>query len=107
MRRRKGLAYAIAANSSGVAGVALVNCDFQHNRIGWGVDAGVKVNLPFLGGSDNVLVTGAYSQSAPVRLHAAVPEIVGPLGARGARGSTGANTRHERQCVQASDLKRF
>ncbi len=53
---------AIAANSCGVA--APVNCDFQHTQIGWGLDAGVKVNLPFLGDSDNVLLTGAYSQSA-------------------------------------------
>ena len=47
---------AIAADSCGVAAIALVNCDSQHTQIGWGIDAGVKVNLPQLGEGDNVLV---------------------------------------------------
>ena len=55
---------AVAADSCGVAALALVNCDFQQHKVGWGVDAGVKVNLPSLGAGDDVLVTGAYSQSA-------------------------------------------
>ncbi len=53
---------AIAANGCGV--VTPVNCDFQQNQIGWGLDAGVKVNLPSFGDGDNVLLTGAYSRSA-------------------------------------------
>jgi hypothetical protein len=54
----------VAADSCGVAAIALVNCASQHNQIGWGIDAGVKVNLPQLGDGDNILLTGAYSQSA-------------------------------------------
>ncbi len=49
---------AIAADSCGIAAIALVSCNYQHNQIGWGLDAGVKVNLPQLGDSDNVLLTG-------------------------------------------------
>ena len=39
-------------------------CNGQETKVGWGLDAGVKVNLPMLGDSDNVLVTGAFSQNA-------------------------------------------
>ncbi|HXZ15186.1 MAG TPA: porin, partial [Roseiarcus sp.] len=31
---------------------------------GWGIDAGVKVNLPSLGAGDDALLTGSYTQSA-------------------------------------------
>jgi len=48
----------------GVAGLPLVNCENQHNQVGWGVDAGVKYNIPQLGAGDTVLVTGSYTQSA-------------------------------------------
>jgi hypothetical protein len=41
-----------------------LGCNFQHNQVGWGVDAGVKVNLPSFGAGDNFLVTGSYTQSA-------------------------------------------
>jgi hypothetical protein len=39
-------------------------CNDQHNQIGWGVDAGVKVNLPSFGAGDDALLTGSYTQSA-------------------------------------------
>jgi len=39
-------------------------CYDQHNQIGWGVDAGVKVNLPSFGAGDDALLTGSYTQSA-------------------------------------------
>ena len=39
-------------------------CNYQHTQIGWGVDAGVKVNLPSFGAGDDFLVTGSYTQSA-------------------------------------------
>ena len=55
---------AAAVDGCGVAAIALVDCDYKHNQVGWGIDAGVKVNLPQLGDSDSVLLTGAYSQSA-------------------------------------------
>ena len=32
--------------------------------MGWGIDAGVKFNLPSFGAGDNFLVTGAYTQNA-------------------------------------------
>ena len=48
----------------GVAGLPAVNCNSQQTQTGWGVDAGVKVNLPSFGAGDNVLVTGSYTQSA-------------------------------------------
>jgi Porin subfamily len=39
-------------------------CNYTHNQVGWGVDAGVKINVPQFGAGDNFLVTGAYTQSA-------------------------------------------
>ena len=36
----------------------------EHNQIGWGVDAGVKINLPSFGAGDDALLTGSYTQSA-------------------------------------------
>ena len=47
----------------GVGGV-VVNCNSQQTKTGWGVDAGVKINLPSFGQDDNFLVTGSYTQSA-------------------------------------------
>ncbi len=41
-----------------------LGCNSQENTIGWGVDAGVKINLPSFGAGDDVLVTGSYTQSA-------------------------------------------
>ncbi len=50
----------------GVAGVGagLEDCNSQKTQTGWGVDAGVKINLPSFGAGDNVVVTGSYTQSA-------------------------------------------
>ena len=39
-------------------------CNGQQNKVGWAVDAGVKVNLPSFGAGDDFIVTGSYSQSA-------------------------------------------
>jgi hypothetical protein len=39
-------------------------CNAQHQQVGWGIDVGVKVNLPQFGAGDDALLTGAYSQSA-------------------------------------------
>ena len=50
------------ATDCGVYGASF--CNFQHNQIGWGVDAGVKINLPSFGAGDDFLVTGSYTQSA-------------------------------------------
>ena len=45
-----------------------VACNGQQNHVGWAIDAGVKINLPGLGGmfgaGDDLIVTGVYSQSA-------------------------------------------
>jgi hypothetical protein len=53
-------------NACGVAGVGagLEDCNSQKTQTGWGVDAGVKINLPSFGAGDNVVVTGSYTQSA-------------------------------------------
>jgi hypothetical protein len=43
-------------------------CDAAESKVGWAVDAGVKINLPSFGGifadGDNILLTGVYSQNA-------------------------------------------
>ncbi len=39
-------------------------CNGRQTKVGWGVDAGVKVNLPSLGDSDDVILTGAFTQNA-------------------------------------------
>jgi hypothetical protein len=53
--------------SCGFTGLA--PCNAQETKTGWGIDAGVKFNLPSIWGGfwatgDTFLVTGAYSQSA-------------------------------------------
>jgi Porin subfamily len=39
-------------------------CNASENKIGWGVDAGVKVNLPSFGAGDDFVLTGAYTRNA-------------------------------------------
>ncbi len=39
-------------------------CNGQKTQTGWGIDAGVKVNLPSFGAGDNFILTGSYTQSA-------------------------------------------
>jgi hypothetical protein len=46
----------------GYLGIAA--CNASQNKTGWGIDAGVKVNLPSFGAGDDFLVTGSYTQSA-------------------------------------------
>jgi hypothetical protein len=41
-----------------------LGCNSQENTIGWGIDAGVKINLPSFGAGDDALITGSYTQSA-------------------------------------------
>ena len=48
--------------SCGLAGLA--GCNNEENKVGWAVDAGVKVNLPSFGAGDDFVLTGAYSRSA-------------------------------------------
>ncbi len=48
---------------------SLYGCNAEQNKVGWGVDAGVKFNLTNQWGSwwapsDNILFTGSYTQSA-------------------------------------------
>jgi porin-like protein len=49
-------------------------CNDQHNQIGWGVDAGVKINLPSFGAGDDALLTGSYTQSAV--WHSGLPDMM-------------------------------
>jgi hypothetical protein len=47
--------------------IGALPCNATHNQVGWGIDAGVKVNLQNWGwgaAGDTALLTGAYSQSA-------------------------------------------
>jgi hypothetical protein len=46
----------------GTTGTAI--CNGGETKTGWGVDAGVKFNLPQIGAGDNLVLTGAWSQSA-------------------------------------------
>jgi hypothetical protein len=46
----------------GISGIAV--CDGSEGKVGWGVDAGVKVNLPSFGAGDDVILTGSYTQNA-------------------------------------------
>lgn len=39
-------------------------CNAQHTQIGWGIDAGLKINLPSFGAGDDALITGSYTKSA-------------------------------------------
>jgi hypothetical protein len=42
----------------------LLGCNGRENTVGWGVDAGVKVNLPSFGAGDNILFTGSFTENA-------------------------------------------
>ena len=46
----------------GLTGLAL--CGASEGKVGWGVDAGVKVNLPSFGAGDDFILTGSYTQNA-------------------------------------------
>jgi hypothetical protein len=48
--------------SCGITGAAL--CGASEGKVGWGVDAGVKINLPSFGAGDDFILTGAYTQNA-------------------------------------------
>jgi Porin subfamily len=48
--------------SCGVTGVA--SCSAQQGKVGWGIDAGVKYNLPSFGAGDDVILTGSYTRNA-------------------------------------------
>jgi hypothetical protein len=48
----------------GVLGLATTVCNAQQGKVGWGVDAGLKWNLPSFGAGDDVIITGAYTQNA-------------------------------------------
>jgi hypothetical protein len=46
----------------GVTGLAV--CGAQQGKVGWGVDAGIKYNLPSFGAGDDVILTGSYTRNA-------------------------------------------
>jgi hypothetical protein len=46
----------------GVTGDAL--CGASQGKVGWGIDAGVKYNLPSFGAGDDVILTGSYTRNA-------------------------------------------
>ena len=47
---------------TGAAGTGI--CDASQGKVGWGVDAGVKLNLPSFGAGDDFVLTGSYTQNA-------------------------------------------
>jgi hypothetical protein len=59
-----GAPFNTVTGASGCGLTGTLPCDAQQTKTGWAVDAGVKVNLPWLGAGDNALVTGEYGQSA-------------------------------------------
>jgi Porin subfamily len=49
----------------GLTGLTLLSiCNKQESKVGWAIDAGVKINLPSFGAGDDVILTGVYSQNA-------------------------------------------
>ncbi len=52
----------VGTYNCGVYGLGV--CNGSENKVGWALDAGVKVNLNWWGAGDSFLVTGAYSQNA-------------------------------------------
>jgi hypothetical protein len=56
--------YNLVTGSAGCGVTGAIACNAQHEQIGWGIDAGVKINLPSFGAGDDALLTGAYTQSA-------------------------------------------
>jgi hypothetical protein len=50
------------ADTCGITGLAV--CGAQQGRIGWGVDAGVKINLPSFGAGDDAILTGSFTRNA-------------------------------------------
>jgi Porin subfamily len=49
-------------DTCGLTGLAV--CGAQQGKVGWGVDAGLKYNLPSFGAGDDVIITGAYTRNA-------------------------------------------
>jgi hypothetical protein len=50
------------ADDCGISGLAI--CGASQSKVGWAIDAGVKVNLPSFGAGDDIILTGVYSQNA-------------------------------------------
>jgi Porin subfamily len=48
----------------GILALATTVCGASESKVGWGVDAGFKYNLPSFGAGDDVLFTGSYTQNA-------------------------------------------
>ncbi len=51
-------------NGGGCGILAAPLCGASESKVGWGVDAGLKWNLPSFGAGDDVIITGAYTQNA-------------------------------------------
>jgi Porin subfamily len=49
-------------DTCGLSGLDI--CGAQQGKVGWGVDAGVKINLPSFGAGDDFVLTGVYTQNA-------------------------------------------
>ena len=39
-------------------------CNASQGKVGWGIDAGIKYNLPSFGAGDDVILTGSYTKNA-------------------------------------------
>jgi hypothetical protein len=51
-------------DSAGCGVLVASVCNATESKVGWGVDAGVKINLPSFGAGDDVILTGSYTQNA-------------------------------------------
>ena len=52
-------------NDSRTAGSVALRCATRtEGKVGWGIDAGVKINLPSFGAGDEHILTGSYTQNA-------------------------------------------
>ena len=61
----EGLTASPATSAAAASRPSPASCNAQQNKVGWGIDAGVKFNLPWrFGAGDDVLLTGSYTQNA-------------------------------------------
>jgi len=54
----------VTAVDSRCGDLDLLDCNASENKVGWGIDAGAKLNLPSIGADDNFVVTSSYTRSA-------------------------------------------
>jgi hypothetical protein len=56
--------YGAAPGVTDCGTLVAVACNAGESKIGWGIDAGVKVNLPSFGAGDDAILTGSFTRNA-------------------------------------------